>query len=203
MAVALLPYNPQHYDSLPPVIQAGRNAEPSGAIDALSSVIGPIFVKHGVLNELGIILLHNHFELGASELLVQFGNAAVPWETSRNSSGLEHVLPAAWRFVDDGLAPYEFIYAKNHQTAVPILTQERHSGFLKDLRAVLEERALLSVLGLCLLENKDIAAPAMFEVESGRSTITVDVDINPQKEDWFIHVIWQFGTSASKFVRLS
>ncbi|GAW23022.1 hypothetical protein ANO14919_125700 [Xylariales sp. No.14919] len=132
-----------------------------------------------------------------------FGNAAVPWETSRNSSGLEHVLPAAWRFVDDGLAPYEFIYSKNRQHAVPILTPESHSGFHKALRAVLEDRALLSVLGLCLLENKDIAAPALFEADSGRSTIIVDVDINPQKEDWFIHVIWQFGTGTSKSLPLS
>lgn len=84
MSVALLEYNPRHYDTLPPVLEAGRNAEPSGAIEALESVIGNVFVKHGVEKELGIILLHNRFDLSPTEILVQFRNSAVPWQTSRN-----------------------------------------------------------------------------------------------------------------------
>ncbi|KAI0105309.1 hypothetical protein GGR51DRAFT_198364 [Nemania sp. FL0031] len=196
MSVELLPYDPKHYDSLPPVLDAGRNAEPSGAIQALTAAIGEIFVKHGTQNDFGIILLHNHFELMAPEMLVQFGNAAVPWDIHKSPKGSENILPAAWRFVDSGLAPYEFIYP--HATALPIprLTTERHGEFLEELRKVLLDRGLLDVLGLCLLEDKDVDAPALLEIESGRSTITVDVDINPEKTDHFIHVIWQFGTKT-------
>lgn len=102
MSIALLEYNPKHYNTLPPVLQAGRNAEPSGAIEALESVIGNIFVKHGVDKELGIILLHNHFDLSPSEILVQFGNSAVPWQTTRNPN-LTNVVPAAWRFIEEAL----------------------------------------------------------------------------------------------------
>ena len=61
MAIALLEYNSKHHDTLPLVPQAGRNAEPSGTIEALESVIGSVFIKHGVDKELGIILLHKPF----------------------------------------------------------------------------------------------------------------------------------------------
>lgn len=202
MAVALLEYNPKHYDTLPPVLQAGRNAEPSGAIEALESIIGRVFIKHGVDKELGIILLHNHFDLSPTEILVQFGNSAVPWHTSRNPD-LTNVVPAAWRFVEKGLAPYEFTYS-NPDGSNPafVLNTEKHGAFLTELLAVLKERELTDVLGLVALEDKDIDSPPLVEIESGRSTIALNVDINPQPEtDAWIHVVWQFGTKLAGSVQ--
>ncbi|KPM35004.1 hypothetical protein AK830_g11563 [Neonectria ditissima] len=194
MSVALLEYNPKHYDTLPRVLQAGRNAEPSGAIEALESVIGNVFAKHGVEKELGVILLHNHFDLSPTEILVQFGNSAVPWQTNRNPD-LANVFPAAWRFVEEGLAPYEFAYSNpNGPSPVPFLAVEKHGPFLAELLAVLEERKLVDVLGLVVLEDKDVDSPPLIEIESGRSTIALEVDINPEPEDIWIHVVWQFGT---------
>lgn len=195
MSVALLKYNPVHYSTLPPVLQAGRNAEPSGAIKALESAIGDVFVKHGVEKELGIILLHNHFELSPTEMLVQFGNSAVPWQTAKNPN-IANVVPAAWRFVEEGLAPYEFTYLKS--SPAPFLTIEKHGQFLLELLAVLKELNLTEVLGLVVLDDKDVNSPPLVEIEAGRSTIAVDVDINPQPEDAWIHVVWQFGVKTGK-----
>ncbi|OAA55846.1 hypothetical protein SPI_08053 [Niveomyces insectorum RCEF 264] len=195
MSVVLLEYKPKHYDTLPPVLEAGRNAEPSGAIDALESSIGDVFIKHGVEKEFGIILLHNHFALAPTEILVQFGNSAVPWETARNKN-LANVVPAAWRFVEDGLAPYEFTYSKPyHSSSAPVLSLDKHGKFLAELLAILKENKLEDVLGLVVLEDKDIHSPALVEIESGRSTIALDVDVDPQPEtDGWIQVVWQFGT---------
>ncbi|OAL48662.1 hypothetical protein IQ07DRAFT_83109 [Pyrenochaeta sp. DS3sAY3a] len=199
MSITLLEYNPKHYDTLPPVLQAGRNAGPSGAIEALESAIGNIFVKHGMDKDFGIILLHNHFDLSPTEILVQFGNSAVPWQTSRNSN-LTNVVPAAWRFVEEGLAPYEFTHSNpNGSNPAPVLTIEKHSPFLVELLGVLKERKLMDVLGLVVLEDKDINSPPLVEIESGRSTIALDVDVNPEPEtDAWIHVVWQFGTTIGE-----
>lgn len=199
MSVALLEYNPKHYNTLPPVLQAGRNAESSGAINALESVIGNVFVKHGVDKELGIILLHNHFDLSPTEILVQFGNSAVPWQTTRNPD-LTNVVPAAWRFVEEGLVPYEFTYSNpDGPRPTPALTVEKHGAFLAELLAMLKEHKLTDVLGIVVLEDKDINSPPLVEIESGRSTIAVDVDVNPQPEtDAWIHVVWQFGTKIGE-----
>lgn len=143
--------NPQHYGSLPPILRAGHNAEPSGAIEALQSVIGNVFVKHGVDKELGIILLHNHFDLSPPEILVQFGYSTVSWQTTRNPN-LTNVVPAARRFVEEGLAPYEFAYSNPHGASpAPVLTVGRHGSFLAELQAVVKERKLMDVLGDLLL----------------------------------------------------
>ncbi len=57
----------------------------------------------------------------------------------------------------------------------------------------------MHVLRLCVLEDKDVSSPATVEVESGRSTITFDVDVNWQPDrDAFICLIWQFGTKIGK-----
>ncbi|PTD09326.1 hypothetical protein FCULG_00007551 [Fusarium culmorum] len=50
------------------------------------------------------------------------------------------------------------------------------------------------VLGLVALEDKDVDSPPLVELEIGRSTIALEVDINPEPEDAWIHVVWQFGT---------
>lgn len=71
---------------------------------------------------------------------------------------------------------------------------EKHTPFLAELLAVLKERKLVDVLGLVVLEDKDVNSPPLIEIESGRPTIALEVDINPEPEDAWIHVVWQFGT---------
>ncbi|KAI8266280.1 hypothetical protein K4K56_004830 [Colletotrichum sp. SAR 10_98] len=198
MALTLLPYSPKYYDTLPGVVEAGRNAEPSGAIEALTSDIGQVFIKYGMENTFGIILLHNHFEISASEMLVQFGNAAVPWDTKLTSADVKNIVPTAWRFVEAGLAPWEFTYSSPHgHEDVPELTNSIHGPFLLELKSTLSRLGLEDVLGLVVLGDDNVNGPPRIEIESGRSTITLDVDVNPREDDGFIHVIWQFGTDGS------
>lgn len=158
-----------------------------------------MFVKYDVQKELGIILLHNHFPLSPTEILVQFHNAAVPWETERNKADLKHVNTTAWRFVNDGIPPWEFTYSSPIEGApIPSLESKRYSDFLIELYSILAKRKLLDILGLVVIEEPDIDAPATVEVEFGRLTITLDVDVDPQEDDGFIEVIWQFGTRRGK-----
>jgi hypothetical protein len=101
--------------------------------------------------------------------------------------------------VPEGLVLYEFAYS-NPRSAnyVLTLTIERYGDFLVELQAVFLKWNLTDVLGLCVLEEKEIDAPATVEIESSRSTIIVDVDINPRQSDSFIYVIWQFGTKIGE-----
>lgn len=46
---------------------------------------------------------------------------------------------------------------------------------------------------MVVLDKTDINAPAIVEVESGRSTITRDVNVDPRPDDVFTEAIWQFG----------
>ncbi|CAG1967358.1 unnamed protein product [Fusarium graminearum] len=57
------------------------------------------------------------------------------------------------------------------------------------------------VLGLVALEDKDVDSPPLVELEIGRSTIALD--INPEPEDAWIHVVWQFGTELGEHTTIS
>ncbi|CAF3451264.1 unnamed protein product [Fusarium graminearum] len=59
------------------------------------------------------------------------------------------------------------------------------------------------VLGLVALEDKDVDSPPLVELEIGRSTIALEVDINPEPEDAWIHVVWQFGTELGEHTTIS
>ncbi len=66
-----------------------------------------MFVKHKAQKLFGIILLHNHFPLDDNKILVNIGPVAVPWETPSLAEQLRNVRGSAWRFTEQGIAPYE------------------------------------------------------------------------------------------------
>jgi len=196
MAVEILSYSPTYYDTLPDIMEAGEVIRGSGAHKAMDEVIGQIFMKYGMERKFGIILLHNHFSMSPAEKLVIFGNVAVPWDTDSGSAGVENITGASWRFTERGVAPYEFIYAPPSKLSIPKLSVDQHRAFLADLGGALVDRNLTDILGLCILDDRDIDAPATLEITSGRANITLDVDIDGDEDTGNIQAIWQFGSAT-------
>ena len=132
-------------------------------------------MKHHVENTLGIALLHNHFLLEHYEMLVNVDSVAVLWDTTSGATELAGVNASAWRFTDQGLAPYEFAHA-----AVEV-SLHRHlmQSFLLELRAILEKRNLANILGICFLGEKFLDRPPTMEFTSGRTNITLPFNIAP------------------------
>jgi hypothetical protein len=146
MALHVLPYAVEHYNSLPKLRVAKDQFGSARASEILFTEIGKAFVKHHVENTLGIALLHNHFLLEHHEMLVNVDSVAVPWDTTSGATELAGVNASAWRFTDQGLAPYEFAHA-----AVEV-SLHRHpmQSFLLELGAILEKRNLFSGERTCL-----------------------------------------------------
>jgi hypothetical protein len=67
-------------------------------------------------------------------MLVTVGPVAIPWDVRENSKELDAVSPTSWRFVKEGLTPYEFTHASN-----AISWDSGIKDFLVDFRAVLEK----------------------------------------------------------------
>jgi hypothetical protein len=179
----LLQYSHTHYDSLPDIVTARKNSEErAAAVKSLSEIVGELFVQHKVMNEFAIILLHNHFPMLPSKRLVQFGNAAVPWDTLSLSSHLQKTSQMSWRFLPGGLAPYEFLYTGSRKTMPPTVEIERHGPFIVQLAGVLADCNLLDIFGLCILDDPDINAPGLVEITSGRANIMLDVDIDSPRD---------------------
>ena len=191
MALHVLPYTMEHYNSLPELYMAKEQFESARASDILFMEIGQAFVKHHVENILGITLLHNHFLLEQHEMLVNVDSVAVPWDTTSGATELAGVSASAWRFTNQGLAPYEFAYA-----AVEIyLYHHPMQSFLLELGTILEKHNLANILGICFLGEKSIDRPTTIEFTSGRVNITLPFDIAPHNGN-VINIIWQFGSSG-------
>jgi hypothetical protein len=104
MAIPILPYSVEHYNSLPELRKAKDQFKSSGASEILFAEIGPALVRHHIENILGVVLLHNHFLLSQNEKLIDVGSVAVPCVEE-----LPDVSASSWRFIDGGIAPYEFV----------------------------------------------------------------------------------------------
>ena len=196
MALQILPYTVEHYNSLPELHVAKDQFESAGASEILFTEIGRAFVKHHVENTLGVILLHNHFFLENHEMLVNFDSVAVPWDTTSGAKELNGVNASAWRFTDQGLAPYEFV----HTAVETPLDRHPMPSFLLELAAIFEKWNLTDILGIYSVGEKSIDRPTTMEFTSGRANITLPFDIAPNDGN-VIDAMWQFSSnSMSSFV---
>ncbi len=168
MAVPVLPYTVHYYNSLPELQAAKDQFESRQASDILFTKIGETIVKHGVEKMLGIVLLHNHFLLERHEMLVNFELVAVPVATGSGTKELGAVSACAWRCVENSIAPYEFTHAGEEIR----LESEQMQSFLAEFGAILAEKNLSNILGICSLREKPFDRPTTTEFTSGRANIT-------------------------------
>ncbi|KAL8824745.1 MAG: hypothetical protein Q9170_008056 [Blastenia crenularia] len=189
MALQVLPYSVEHYNSLPELEDAKKHSDSANVPDILYTEIGAVFIRHHVETTLGMILLHNHFFLEPNEMLVAFQSTAYPWDTTSGATQLSGVNATAWRFTDSGLAPYEFAYTP---VAVPF---DHHPmpSFLLELAAVLKKWNLTNIFGLCSLGEVSVGTPKAMEFTEGRANITYPFDIRPN-EGSAVDAMWQFSS---------
>lgn len=192
MAVPVLPYAVEHYNSLPELRVAKDQFESARASEILFTEVGKAFITHHVEKILGVVLLHNHFLLGPQEMLVNVDSVAVPWDISSGAEEFADVNASAWRFTDKGIAPYEFAYAAL-ETSLDGLAMQ---SFVLELGAILKKWDLANVLGICSLGEKHIDRPATMEFTSGRANITLPFDIAPHNGN-IIDAMWQFSPDPS------
>lgn len=183
MAVSILPYSLEYYNSLPDLLEARERFQSARASDFLFIEIGQLLVHHGVENVIGVVLLHNHFPLEQHEMLVTFGSVTVPVATP-----LPDVGASSWRFVKGGIAPYEFI-----QPATKMSLNGQMESFLIEFRALLEKLGLTDILGICFLKPGSLNEPATTEFSAGRANITLDFDLAPDDDD-VVDAMWRFSS---------
>lgn len=184
-------YSHEHYDSLPDIIDAVKALTSTSALEELTSSIGAIFVKHGLENVFGLTLLHRHFDMEPTEMLVAFGNVSVPWDTTSNCKATDQIHPSSWRFLAGGIVPYEF--TSNKATVQADI--KAHNAFSQELGIFLREKHLDQLLGLCHI---DIDSPTTMEFTSGRANVTVpEVMWGQDSESASVEASWQFGTEGT------
>jgi hypothetical protein len=183
MAIPLLPYSAEHYNSLPELREAKDQFKSLGASEILFNKIGPALVRHHVEGILGVVLLHNHFLLSQNEKLTGFGSAAVPC-----AGELPNVTASSWRFIGEGIVPYEF-FCSDAKTSLA-----QTQPFLAEFRAIINEWKLANIFGICSLKEESIGGPVTTEFMSGRANITLPFDITPDDGN-LVDAMWQFSST--------
>lgn len=124
-------------------------------------------------------------------MLVAFGNAAVPWDNTCNRTEIDQIGTISWRFLPaGGIVPYEF--TASQATRLP--ENQVYDGFAQKLGGVLREMHLEQLLGLFQLENSSVQSPAMMVFTSGRADLTVpDVMWGLDNASAAVEASWQLG----------
>ncbi len=135
MTIAILLYAVEHYNSLLELHVAKDQFEFGRASKILFSKIERAFLKHHVEHILSVILLHNHFLLNLDEMLVNVDSVAIPWNARSGSREFTNVNASAWRFIEKGIASYEFA----HAAARMPLDDRQMQAFFVELGVILEK----------------------------------------------------------------
>lgn len=188
-------YSHEAYEALPFITAAEHDLHVSLAGKQLADVLGKLFLDFQVENTFGIILLHRHFGLKRNERLVHFGNSSVPWTVDERHLESKTVVPVAWQFSQDGIAPFEWRYVALSEKP-PNIDLAIHNQFLSKLTAVLSENGLDRIVGIYALNGSEISKPPMFEITTWRANINLEVNIYPDVPSFETN--WQFGKDRGK-----
>ncbi|XP_037043964.1 uncharacterized protein LOC119079957 [Bradysia coprophila] len=132
--------------------------------------LGPIFHKHGVNRDYGLILCHRHFDIEHNEILVEVlkkdhrVSVATPWKLNggkvipsedetldvvREDADVPYVIPQTWGFDDNAeLKAYEFLASR-----MELGTQKPPPEFVAELYEKLKQLGCEKIFGLRFIGN--------------------------------------------------
>jgi hypothetical protein len=155
-------YSPEQFNSLPSFSQAQANL---GVVHDSLAVFGRVLQRHGLSNDVGLALLHRHFDLEFDEILVE---TVIPLKSESIGSprvvgGSAKALPHLFRTVFDPTSgdyvwyPTEFVDAQHDDgtLAARYANFAAHAEFLKDMADVLQAEGALDAIGLSLFHGRE------------------------------------------------
>lgn len=115
MAVAIVHYSHNHFQTLPSLNQARESFLKSGGDELVQGVFKDFFIKHKMEYTFGLAMPHRHFNIPPGQLMVNYNGTATAWNATPGD-GMDKPQPAAWSFSPAGeLVPIEFSYSKGHK----------------------------------------------------------------------------------------
>lgn len=185
MAEVLQPYAADIFNTLPDLPTAKESFVSNGGLDLIDKVLKPLIEGFKLESKLGVGLLHRHFDLQASEKLVEFNNISFPWNSIIEEHSGGKILPSAWAVKDGSLIPYEFYYSPlgrdshfDFDTAEP---------FVRRFMQAVRESNLEQTLSLRLFPGEEFSGA--LEITEGRANINLLPDQVCAHPDAFFLVI--------------
>jgi hypothetical protein len=161
-----------------------------------------------VERDIGLTLVHRHFDLAPDERLVEYQNVATPWLLSEINPVLRGRIHAKrWVFSGGSLFPYEFSFSSHGLDS----EYDFDPDFLSAFYSALCDLKLEGTLGLALMSGSTYRAgePSLVEFTAGRASVLVPM--SPELEgsllteaQWIFPCIWDplqdgAGTPQTRF----
>lgn len=152
-----LSYTPELYNTLPTLKASHKTFTEKSAREVLDGEILDLFEQFpDARQKFGLQLLHRHFSMDPSEILVEVERTSTPWNVKNlgdNASVMQgRVFPRSFRLSagSDGpkFQPYEFRYVLNGEEALANPNDAEDEEFAEKLVGILKKYSLENVLGI-------------------------------------------------------
>jgi hypothetical protein len=125
----LQPYDPSHFNTIPYLHEVSKSFQAKNGAEFVEKVFKPLILKHNLESQLGIGLLHRHFDLKGFEKLVELNNISTPWAVKGEDHMDGKILPCSWLISGGGkLMPYEFFFSPGPSDGEPDGSSGSSSG---------------------------------------------------------------------------
>lgn len=164
-------YSPDNFNSLPNFNHAQENLD---VLRDKLDIFGRALHKHGFSDDVGLALLHRHFDLAPDEILVE---SVIPSKSESIGSprvvdGSARVLAHLFRAVFDPSSgdyvwyPTEFIDTRDDHSGLAdrYVRFGAHTALLKDMADTLRAEGALDAIGLSLFHGREDVSCAEDEV---------------------------------------
>ncbi|KAK2598487.1 hypothetical protein N8I77_011900 [Diaporthe amygdali] len=152
---AALAYTPESNDTLPILKAAHEIFTEKSARDVLDGAILDLSEQYPeACQKFGPQLLHRHFSMTNSEILVEIERTSTPWHVKNlgnNATVMQgRVFPRSWRLSADSespkFKPYEFRYVLNGEKPLANPNDPENEAFVEKLTDILKKYSLENVL---------------------------------------------------------
>lgn len=154
---ATLSYTPESYNTLPTLKAAHKTFTEKSARQVLDGEILDLFEQYpDARQKFSLQLLHRHFSMTNSEILVEVERTSTPWHVKnlgKDSSVMQgRVFPRSFRLNADSNAPrfkpYEFRYVLDGEEPLADPKDPENEAFTENLVGILKKHSLENVLGI-------------------------------------------------------
>ncbi|KAL9010853.1 MAG: hypothetical protein Q9173_004253 [Seirophora scorigena] len=141
------------YNDLPSLQTAIRTLDNSNAEFVIKTGILDAFTRHQAFDKFGIQLLHRHFPLSDSDILVEDHAVTSPFpKPAPNIFPSDRIIPKSWFFGPEGtLEPYEYRILLSTAEKEATADVGVEATFAAEIHRILLENNLQQILGLSAL----------------------------------------------------
>ena len=200
------PYRVESFNLLPSLQESNDAFHARNGKVAVKSDFHDLFIRHNVAHLFGLALVHRHFALKTTELLVDVDGTSTAWdlpdapEAPGSTQYKKHhgrIRPLSWTVNGDWLMPYEFYFDSDfllHEGVEFEGLRTMNPQFLQEFTHLLHLHSLNGVLGLRLLKDSH---HRRVEIAEGEANITFEVsnDFASSTTSEYIEAAWAYHKS--------